>query len=1102
MNRQRWFKGWYAALLSAVLFSLLLAGCGGGGGQTGAPGPTGAQGTVPTNTVLNPNEDLPGALPTVTGVSGGTGPDVRSSKGIRPSQKKAFQAGDTLSVTFVLRKNNGTPLPLSELNSGGILVSGPSFRYQRVLAYQTDLLTRAAANGDGSYTYTFATPIPSTYLAPLNDSESFGVNDGELQGKPLIAGTYTVAILTAKNYTVKDKSYVDVGNGTLDFVVGGVAPLEPREVVKNDNCNRCHATLQAHGGTWRDVRTCLLCHTAGAEDKNDPAVEGGTPGVSIDFLVMIHKIHNGSHLPSVLGVASNPDGSRNYSATPAPYKIVGDNSAVFDMSKIGFPIMPSAYAAYLYDTAGTTYQGVAGNGPMPRDTGFSSLTAAQKLQEDKIRTGAVACARCHGDPDGSGPLTAPSQEYLADSQPTRRACGSCHDDINWSYPYTSNGQTMQAQANDLECVRCHTSSGTSLSVQDVHTHPWSNSTFNTGVNVNVTAVGGGSGAGGRHQAGDPITTTFSVTNDAGANLNINGLTRFQMIVVGPTSNTQLILPNINVFDFSFRKSKSFTGNGAISTPTVGSEAVQQTLALVCTATNTFDVIGSVSGTLKTGLAVPDGGGNTGSVTYAGVTFKITDGSTNFAEGDRWYFEVVPTAGTYTTYVPDDIVWERIGAATGGANVLSVANVPLYWGRQDVYERTTVSAGTALGASHLALGRYVVANAAALPAVAVGDKVVIANGTAAEEYLEVGRIQTTDDITGADLGTSDRFWFTTALRYDHAAGESIAEVTLTAKREGIAYTVSDASAGQITLVAGKFTAGNPVVVSYRTYGRFGKRRAPGDTRQDVFPAAAADTDDIAQSWGDWKGLSFVDGTYTVGMWANRDFTVTPLGALTTVESWNNFASNNTTYRMISPPATKQFLYGSATALTPRTIISSGDYCDTCHGTLQAHGFGRRGLDTCLLCHSIPGTEDGPKYSFSSWYIGPTQGQSVDYRSLLHKAHMGKNLANAGTYVVNGVFLGTPYPVSYEAVGFPAMPGKAKHCDTCHGTSTAWKEPADRSHPTQQGAPLRQWNAVCGSCHDSNAAQAHIALNTSAGTETCFVCHGQGREYDVEVMHKNR
>ena len=51
-------------------------------------------------------------------------------------------------------------------------------------------------------------------------------------------------------------------------------------------------------------------------------------------------------------------------------------------------------------------------------------------------------------------------------------------------------------------------------------------------------------------------------------------------------------------------------------------------------------------------------------------------------------------------------------------------------------------------------------------------------------------------------------------------------------EGSAYTVTDAAAGQITLAAGAFAAGNPVVVTYRTHGRFGFRRGPGDAGLSV------------------------------------------------------------------------------------------------------------------------------------------------------------------------------------------------------------------------------------------------------------------------------
>ena len=114
----------------------------------------------------------------------------------------------------------------------------------------------------------------------------------------------------SKLVTVDGNTYSDPGATTFDFLLGGGAvALAPRTVVQNDNCNVCHTQLLVHDGLRKDVRLCVLCHTAGAEDSN---VAGATPGVTIEFKVMVHKLHNGSHLPSVLGVSTDATGARVY----------------------------------------------------------------------------------------------------------------------------------------------------------------------------------------------------------------------------------------------------------------------------------------------------------------------------------------------------------------------------------------------------------------------------------------------------------------------------------------------------------------------------------------------------------------------------------------------------------------------------------------------------------------------------------------------------------------------------------------------------------------------------------------------------------------------
>ena len=1026
-------------------------------------------------------DNLPGVVLTITSLAGGTGVGGN------------LQAGDTAKVTFSVQRKTGTRVALRELTSAAVFMSGPTSNYQRVIASQPDVLTRSVDNLDGTFTYTFAAPIPATFLPPLNDSPFFDAGAGELTGQPLLDGTYTVALQAYQSFVIDGVTYRDTGNETRDFLFGAATALIKREVVGSANCEQCHTQLRAHGGSRNDLAVCLTCHTAGAEDRNVSTVEGGTPGVTIDFSVMVHKLHNAAHLPSVVGLGVTATGAPNAAAVPRPYKIVGYNNAVIDFSDVSFPVFPSLYWSPLYDTAGTTYTGAGGNGFMPRDTGWAALAPAGKLKSDRVRTGTVACSKCHGVPNNLDGGLAPAQGGNFETALSRKVCGSCHDQLDFAAPGLTGGHAGGQQLTDGVCVVCHGASSIAP-VRGAHLHPFENPAFNTGVNLGLSTLTAGSGAGGNFAPGDPFEVTFSVFNDVDAGIPIMALTRLQIIVVGPTSNRQIILPNTNPIDFAFRRSSPFTGNGTISAPTVTAAAVAQVMAVVFTGATTFDVRGSSSAPLI--------GQTVGSaVSFNGVTFTVTAGATAFVADDRWYLEVSPPAATYTLRVPLELSFERVGASTGAGEVFTVGNLPLYWGRQVVMERTAlVGAAAPLGAGSAELQRFVVLDAAANPGLAVGDRVGLELGLPNEEYAQLGRVQTTDDITNANLNTTDRVWFTTPLRFGHPATSAVQEVTLTNRREGSAYTVSNAASGQITTVAGAFTAGNPVVVSYRTDGRFGWKRSPTDSSQNLFPAPIADSDEVDASWGAWKGLPLLDGTYTVGLWANKDFTVTPGGALTATQSWDVWTNDNTTYRMMTRPATKDFLFGAATTVQKRAVISSGANCNVCHTDLAAHGFGRRGLETCLLCHNAPGLEDGPRYTYAAWYVRPTPGVSMDFRQLAHRIHAGKELTQP--YEVNGVFLGVPFSATWDTVGFPSFVGGVSECTKCHGPgNTAWQEPQAQVHPLAP-TPTRSWAEVCSSCHDSKAADTHFFAQTHSGAESCGVCHGKGRESSVEVVHKVR
>jgi OmcA/MtrC family decaheme c-type cytochrome len=73
--------------------------------------------------------------------------------------------------------------------------------------------------------------------------------------------------------------------------------------------------LELHGGARNDTEYCVTCHITGHQD--------GQSGNEIGFTEMIHKIHRGASLPSVLA--------------GVPYQIVGNGGSVHDYGHVGFP---------------------------------------------------------------------------------------------------------------------------------------------------------------------------------------------------------------------------------------------------------------------------------------------------------------------------------------------------------------------------------------------------------------------------------------------------------------------------------------------------------------------------------------------------------------------------------------------------------------------------------------------------------------------------------------------------------------------------------------------------------------------------------------------
>ena len=129
---------------------------------------------------------------------------------------------------------------------------------------------------DGEYVYTFHTKAPAGYVA--NATHSIGM------------------------YASRDLSAFNLGtsyaNNVYSFVPNGSPVTTTRDVIKTESCNKCHDPLSAHGGARQAVELCVLCHTPQTTDPDT--------GNTVDFKVMIHKIHAGSSLPSVSPVTRSP----------------------------------------------------------------------------------------------------------------------------------------------------------------------------------------------------------------------------------------------------------------------------------------------------------------------------------------------------------------------------------------------------------------------------------------------------------------------------------------------------------------------------------------------------------------------------------------------------------------------------------------------------------------------------------------------------------------------------------------------------------------------------------------------------------------------------
>jgi OmcA/MtrC family decaheme c-type cytochrome len=250
-------------------------------------------------------------------------------------------------------------------------------------------------NGDGSYIYTFATDIASVACpAPCTDAEGKAL---DLSYRPGL--THRVTIQQANRAYAK-------ASGVYDFVPGGSGGIR-RDIVASASCNTCHGELTAHG-TRVDTRLCVTCHNPGSW-------VAGTPNTTVDFKVMVHRIHynnDGAALPSVVAGTPYTIGTRDYSAVTFTQD-VRNCTACHD----GTPGAPNVTAQ---GDNWKTEPSIEACGACHDDVYFGAKPDAAKPYQTKPHPGGVvtdnsSCALCHA----AGRYTDNKDIVVAHSFPAR-----------------------------------------------------------------------------------------------------------------------------------------------------------------------------------------------------------------------------------------------------------------------------------------------------------------------------------------------------------------------------------------------------------------------------------------------------------------------------------------------------------------------------------------------------------------------------------------------------------------------------------------------------------------------------------------------------------
>jgi len=293
-------------------------------------------------------------IPTKSAQLAGLNMEILEVTGVEP--------GGFPTVTFRLTNGDGSPVDYTTMARLRFIAGGSTTDY--TVDFREDALEGTTVSGD-NLIHTFVEPIPEdatgTWAIAGEASREVIIDDG-----------------TAEGLEVSEPAF----NPIVYVAVTDEEPVERREVVTTDSCNRCHDVLAFHGGRRLNVQECMICHNPNLTDEEER--EPGDPAESAHMKWMIHRIHTGAELVNGYVLAGN------------------------DYSHIGYP-------GDRRNCEGCHAEGTYGV-PLPEGT---LATPTARDWYTPMQPAAAACLSCHSSVDAA------AHAYV-NTAPFGEACAACH----------------------------------------------------------------------------------------------------------------------------------------------------------------------------------------------------------------------------------------------------------------------------------------------------------------------------------------------------------------------------------------------------------------------------------------------------------------------------------------------------------------------------------------------------------------------------------------------------------------------------------------------------------------------------------------------------